>query len=1172
MGGCIEEVKKRCQELISEITDMSDGSRFAVIAFRDHPPQDKTFVTKVQPLTSSAREVRKAVDDLQASGGGDGPEAVSDGLFELTRLQWRTNAPKVAVLMGDAPPHGAGAPGDGFPDGTDEDWRAQAESCRELGIVVYTVGVFISGVATKVFQRIAEITNGAYVPVDKLTMLLPLIVGAARDSLDRARLREIVCNLVHEKRRILEGTAGETARLSRLLKILADEGTTVDRLVAKKESIGRKARPVTEDDILEALSEVCRLGASDLAAALFPSCVTTPSGREPVGLFCDGAEGVEMMPLLGVDVTSVIRGDFAQVTVKQTYLNKSTEAIEATYRFPLDPAASVCGFSARLSDGREYKGVCMENEEAEAAYDDAIASGAGAYLLKEDTDTPNSFVTTVGNLPPQEEVTLCISYVVPLLRLTDGAHFRFPAAVGQLVDDHEASCGFAIRVEATKVPKELCTCSSHKAVVTESEGSAVVLFKQRGRLATDFSVVIETASKFTPVIVYEKPKIASEKAAFPLAALARFLPSFDDSKCLSVEVILALDCSMSMRGETAVLAEAGQAFATEMPPNCTFNVVLFASRTTSLFPDALPGTKANLAKVAAFVKQTKDHPTGGSEFFKVVRSLSKDCPRRVVIVVSDGFISQPAETLKHSRLSNTAFFPIALGPNLNMPLLATLARSTGGSLAICPGGEAGCRHVSGVLRDQLARATHSLETPAISFIPEDAPLLLGGTLPAVISGQPVSIPLLVGKDFRKATLVLKGKYQGTEISATLDIRSEDFPSETTASCVAPCAARAVIRTLEDEDENKETTKERKKELKSMIIDLAKTYNLGSRYTSFLAIEQRTTQSKGPMKQISVAEPTQPAVRPSTSKAGFARRGKKRGRQIVATEESRVSAFGVPAIYLVSRAKRARKDSATKLNAEDFYCSQVRTLQWVVDGPRNSNMNCAFNAIVAFLATVPALTPRLSNTSKPLPRAIARFLREWRSSAQYTREANRCYQAAFSAFEAEGFCGGKEHNIATGLLSVLQGVRLSYHELATTFHTCTSAKTPLLPELPNTNHQYTILFNDSVGPVCLAGASPGYLIRSFVAHETLAGGYTHYVIVALHYEGTKLTGCWFYDDCMPGPHEGGFCELVGPTAWFQPRLDSLLKTVALVMLEKTTTTDVGRKATRHSGRAVLSKQH
>ena len=45
------------------------------IPFRDHPPQDHTYVTKNFGFTSDVSQVHKNLSGLYASGGGDGPEA-----------------------------------------------------------------------------------------------------------------------------------------------------------------------------------------------------------------------------------------------------------------------------------------------------------------------------------------------------------------------------------------------------------------------------------------------------------------------------------------------------------------------------------------------------------------------------------------------------------------------------------------------------------------------------------------------------------------------------------------------------------------------------------------------------------------------------------------------------------------------------------------------------------------------------------------------------------------------------------------------------------------------------------------------------------------------------------------------------------------------------------------
>jgi len=87
--------------------------RVGLVAYRDHPPQDHTYITKNFGFSSDISKVHKDLSGLYASGGGDGPEAVTAALAEALNMDWRPAASKMIVLIADAPPHGIGEYGDG---------------------------------------------------------------------------------------------------------------------------------------------------------------------------------------------------------------------------------------------------------------------------------------------------------------------------------------------------------------------------------------------------------------------------------------------------------------------------------------------------------------------------------------------------------------------------------------------------------------------------------------------------------------------------------------------------------------------------------------------------------------------------------------------------------------------------------------------------------------------------------------------------------------------------------------------------------------------------------------------------------------------------------------------------------------------------------------------------
>jgi hypothetical protein len=126
MGPYIEGAKESLRTIIEdakqsliELSAPENSLKFSVIAYRDHPPQDKTFVTSICNFTSPA-EAEIFLSGINAQGGGDISEAVIDALNDsLTNISWRDESEKFLFLVADAPPHGKiyDSGSDAFPEG-----------------------------------------------------------------------------------------------------------------------------------------------------------------------------------------------------------------------------------------------------------------------------------------------------------------------------------------------------------------------------------------------------------------------------------------------------------------------------------------------------------------------------------------------------------------------------------------------------------------------------------------------------------------------------------------------------------------------------------------------------------------------------------------------------------------------------------------------------------------------------------------------------------------------------------------------------------------------------------------------------------------------------------------------------------------------------------------------
>ena len=217
MGSYIQAAKKNIEAIVEKLVQ-SEGYdlRFALIAYRDHPPQDQTYVTRSFPFTDDLAQMKARLSTLSAQGGGDGPEAVEAGLKATLDSEWRAHATKVCILIADAPPHGLGERGDGFPNGapTGVDPLEVLEKMSMRGICIYSVGCepALSNYAhARAFMvAAAEKTNGQAVSLSSAAALADVIMGGAIEEMDLERLANEVVREVKTSRLAAGAAAGSS--------------------------------------------------------------------------------------------------------------------------------------------------------------------------------------------------------------------------------------------------------------------------------------------------------------------------------------------------------------------------------------------------------------------------------------------------------------------------------------------------------------------------------------------------------------------------------------------------------------------------------------------------------------------------------------------------------------------------------------------------------------------------------------------------------------------------------------------------------------------------------------------------------------------------------------------------------------------------------------------------
>jgi hypothetical protein len=199
ISSATKNIERICEHIFeSGRLQAKEDLRVGLVAFRDHPPQDHTYVTKNFGFSSDITDVHKHLTTLYASGGGDGPEAVTAALAEAVNMDWNPHATKMVVLIADAPPHGIGEFGDGFedgsPDGHDPLHIARLMASRGITLFFVACEPALSGYsyAPDFYKAITNITSGLMLPLTTADLLAHAIVGSVLENLDMERLvREV---------------------------------------------------------------------------------------------------------------------------------------------------------------------------------------------------------------------------------------------------------------------------------------------------------------------------------------------------------------------------------------------------------------------------------------------------------------------------------------------------------------------------------------------------------------------------------------------------------------------------------------------------------------------------------------------------------------------------------------------------------------------------------------------------------------------------------------------------------------------------------------------------------------------------------------------------------------------------------------------------------------------
>jgi len=165
MRACIYSVRRKVEETVKKLFSTVGDLRIAVGAFGDYCDRDDPYITTILPFTSSEKEVCKWIRELEHTWGGDAPEAYERILHEARALDWRADAERTFVLIGDDVPHEPS-----YRDNVGNiDWKLELAELVKAGIKMYPVHCMPgSRQHSKWFyEEVAQVSGGKYLTLDQ---------------------------------------------------------------------------------------------------------------------------------------------------------------------------------------------------------------------------------------------------------------------------------------------------------------------------------------------------------------------------------------------------------------------------------------------------------------------------------------------------------------------------------------------------------------------------------------------------------------------------------------------------------------------------------------------------------------------------------------------------------------------------------------------------------------------------------------------------------------------------------------------------------------------------------------------------------------------------------------------------------------------------------------------
>jgi len=207
MYPCLEEVRRKLEEITTRLLKDIPNIRIAFIAHGDFCDQRESYVIKAQDFSKDPKELIKFVKTVGKTGGGDAPECYELVLREAQSLSWDPNCSKALIVIGDEIPHPASY--------TDQDifWKDQTIKLADAGVAVYGVQALNNAHATPFYSEISTLTGGFHLHLRDFALITEMFVAVCFRATSQEKFDEYQMQV--------EERGGMTTQVKQMLNDLA---------------------------------------------------------------------------------------------------------------------------------------------------------------------------------------------------------------------------------------------------------------------------------------------------------------------------------------------------------------------------------------------------------------------------------------------------------------------------------------------------------------------------------------------------------------------------------------------------------------------------------------------------------------------------------------------------------------------------------------------------------------------------------------------------------------------------------------------------------------------------------------------------------------------------------------------------------------------------------------